>query len=734
MSTTRRDLLKGIGLASLSGVALKQKGLAEESAVCSDTKIVERPIPNKAVHSMPSPEQFLNPPRSVRPITWYWPQHPEPETISDELGELEKLGIGGVCLLPQAPGMKYLSPEFWQTVKLTVEEAVRRNYRIWLYDENGFPSGTAGGDVAAHRPEVLVTGLEYNEEPPAAGGKLIATVDGAAWVQRTGDPIEGIESEETRSSGFEHPLTNLMDANGGREFISSTYEGYARTIGSHFGKEIEAIFTDEPSLHVAGWWEFGQKAEDHRPLFPWVEGFLEYFKTRMGYDLTPHLPCLVKDCGPETVNVRCDYWEVVTQLITEGYFNQLHDWCARHNIAFTGHLLLEEWLMTHTMFTGSLMRASSREHIPGVDLIGERGNLDSLEFTMAGYRAVNVAEPGGRIVDGVGGVWVPKYISSAAHTRGRTDVMSESFAASGNTLNLEKLVGTANWESVAGVTELLPMSEHYGRIKIPENAWETTHDNFYHDPTFFATYLGRLRSMLSGGTHVADVAILVPETSIWANYVPAPVTMPFDLYRKQNPIAASIDDDFGTLSSQLLRHQIDFDYLDDEITVTAEVEGGKFRIADESYRILVIPSSTTMRCSVADKVAAFRRAGGKVIACGQLPTRSMERGMDGRLAEALSLCHRVPDAQGVIEAITAEGQRDFSLAQPDPHIYYLHRRKQGRDIYFVINMATEDRELEPAFRAKGSASVWDPRTGETRAFTEKRIKIPSTSAMFVVFG
>jgi hypothetical protein len=112
----------------------------------------------------------------------------------------------------------------------------------------------------------------------------------------------------------------------------------------------------------------------------------------------------------------------------------------------------------------------------------------------------------------------------------------------------------------------------------------------------------------------------------------------------------------------------------------------------------------------------------------------MERGMDQRLAEALSSCQRVADHQAVIEAIAAAGQRDFSLVQPDPHIYYLHRRKQGRDIYFVINMAAVDRELEPAFRAKGPATVWDPRTGETRPFTEKRLKIAATSAMFVVFG
>jgi len=106
------------------------------------------------------------------------------------------------------------------------------------------------------------------------------------------------------------------------------------------------------------------------------------------------------------------------------------------------------------------------------------------------------------------------------------------------------------------------------------------------------------------------------------------------------------------------------------------VENGRFRIADESYRILVIPSSTTMRCSVADKVAAFSARAAKW-SLRPLPTRSMERGMDRRLAEALSSSHRVPDPQAVIEAIRRWGNETFLLVS-DPHIYYLHRGARAR--------------------------------------------------------
>ena len=744
MEHSRRNVLKVFGLSGLSSL-VPSEALTRDASQESPAQAAQRaPEPFNqdatngpkiaAVATLPTVEEFHSPPRRYRPITWYAPQRPNLAEISDDLADLEKFGLGGICVLP-GPDLKveYLSPEFWQTIQLTIEEAVRRNYRIWLYDEYDFPSTSAGGQVVQHCPECAVTGLEYNEGPvTVSGGEVVATVGGATFVKRVGDPLNLMD--RGRAAGLGRPLSNLMNANAGREFISLTYEGYARTVGRHFGKEIEAVFTDEPSLHVAGYWDFGEKAEDHRPLLPWVNGFPEYFYTRKGYDLLPLLPCLVRDAGPETANVRCDYYEVVTELIMEGYFEQLHDWCVRHNLASTGHLLLEEWLMTHLMFTGSLIRAASRMSIPGVDLIGERPDAASLENTMAGVNGVSGTGPEGVRVSGVGGVWVPKYISSAAHTRNRSDVMSESFAASGPSMNLEKLVATANWEFVAGVTELLPMSDHYWRRKIPANALETTHDEFYRDPSFFGTYLARLRSLLSGGVHVADVGLLVPETSIWANYVPAPVGMPYEAYRAKNPVAASLDDQFAALSSELLRSQIDFDYLDDEIFVTAEVADGKLHIAGESYKILLLPSATTMRYSVAEKVEAFCRSGGTVIACGKLAMQAVERGKDSLLQKALAPLSLAPTPKDAVQAIRQAGQTDVRLAGADPKIYYLHRRKDGRDIYFVINMAEEGRKPEITFRAHGSASVWDPRTGDIKSFSGGKLGIERLSAIFVVFG
>ncbi len=737
---SRRNALKGLGSGALSALGIAKSpgkadfpapssqgnGIGPEQAFLSATVSVRKV-------GFPTREEFESPPRHVRPITWYFPPRPDGGKIATDLADLKKLGIGGVCLLPDAPLLKceYLSPEFWQLTHMTIKEAIRQDFRIWLYDEAGYPSTSAGGYVLRHHPKYVVTGLEYDQGPVndgaftvddpvvaeqmAEGGAVIATVGGGTYIKRVGDPLATIAQGR---DGLKLPLSNLMDADAGREFISSTYEGYARTVGRHFGKEIEAIFTDEPCLHVAGYWNSGEKAENHRPLFPWVDGFPEYFYTKKGYDLLPLLPCLVKDAGPEAVNVRCDYWEVVCELVMEGYFDQRFNWCAQHNISSTGHMLLEEWLMTHLMFTGSLIRAAAREHIPGVDLIGPRPNLASLEHTMTG----------------VGGVWVPKYISSAAHTRGRSDVMSESFAASGPTMTLEKMVATANWEYVAGVTELLPMSHQYARRTIPPNALETTHDEFYRDPTFFATYLARLRSMLSGGAHVADLGVLVPETSIWANYVPARVGMPYEDYRKKNPVAAKLDDDFSALSIELLRSQMDFDYLDDEIFVTAEVSGGKLHLADEAYSVLVIPRSTTMRYAVAEKVVAFRHAGGHVIACGALPTTSMERGRSQALKQALAAVPVAATPEELVQGIRKIWQPDLVLDRPDSKFYYLHRRKGGHEIYFLINMAEGPCEHQIKFRATGGASIWDPRTGEIKPFNGREVRIEGLSALFVVFG
>ncbi len=57
------------------------------------------------------------------------------------------------------PGLitEYLSERWFQLVRYTVDKAAKLGMEVWLYDENSYPSGFAGGHVPADMPE------SYNE-------------------------------------------------------------------------------------------------------------------------------------------------------------------------------------------------------------------------------------------------------------------------------------------------------------------------------------------------------------------------------------------------------------------------------------------------------------------------------------------------------------------------------------------------------------------------------------------
>ncbi len=170
-------------------------------------------------------DPFANPGRQERPVTWYAPSGPDAAKIAADLKELKRFGLGGICIIPTTASLTvpYLSEGYWETIRLTVEEAVRQDLRVWLYDELDYPSSSAGGAVIARCPECVVTALEYRD------GK---------FEKRVGDPLAEVAKGR---AGLVRPLGNLLDANAVREFINTTYESYARSVeaGSEGGRRQE---------------------------------------------------------------------------------------------------------------------------------------------------------------------------------------------------------------------------------------------------------------------------------------------------------------------------------------------------------------------------------------------------------------------------------------------------------------------------------------------------------------
>ena len=76
---------------------------------------------------------------------WSWNDRLEPEELRRQLRNMKELGMGGAFMHART-GLEtgYLSKEWYDCVRASVDEAAKLGMQAWCYDENGWPSGFAG--------------------------------------------------------------------------------------------------------------------------------------------------------------------------------------------------------------------------------------------------------------------------------------------------------------------------------------------------------------------------------------------------------------------------------------------------------------------------------------------------------------------------------------------------------------------------------------------------------------
>ena len=119
---------------------------------------------------------FAQPPKEYGAIHWaIWGDALTQERIVREFDQLAANGIYVVNLGP-ARGMtpKYLSPEHLALIKFAVEEARKRNMKIWLADEGSYPSGFAGGKISEQYPQLTMQGIVADTHISVAPGQTVS--------------------------------------------------------------------------------------------------------------------------------------------------------------------------------------------------------------------------------------------------------------------------------------------------------------------------------------------------------------------------------------------------------------------------------------------------------------------------------------------------------------------------------------------------------------------------------
>jgi hypothetical protein len=547
------------------------------------------------------------------------------QALRQRLSGIRDRGFGGVVANVMGPG--YLeNEEAWSVFLMGVDEAIKLGMRVWIYDEEGYPSGAAGGIVLRDHPEYEAQGLtrlaaEFDAgpielRPPqgwlnvvraeaicegqaapldvashvAADGWLRFEAPAKCLVQRF-DARRAFEGTHATQNVFAiRRYVNLLQRDAVDYFFKVTAEEYIRRLGDDL-RNIEAVFTDEPSFMCNYFPELPESIKnvrvqdeperpfDRLPMIVWEATLPEKFAKRWGYDLVPEINRMFEGASPRDLRVRHDFGQLVSEIYCDAFFASQQAKLEPLGIQFSGHVLAEEDLPHHASAQGNVIADLKEMGIPGIDSLNA------------------VAE---EILDGLQ-LMTCKYGSSAAHAARRTQVMSESsdwvqqcLANGTNTLQRQGAVAV---QMALGVTTI---TSYFN--------WKDT-DPAEHRAVM--DYWARLATVLRNSTHVAGVAVLYPIRTSWAYYKPMDCVLDGNLL--DEPLR-SLDANLHRIARRVLRTGMDFDFVDTRDLINADVSGGKIRVGDESYPILVIPPGALMCPKDIERTEQFVANGGFLLA------------------------------------------------------------------------------------------------------------------------
>jgi hypothetical protein len=516
---------------------------------------------------------LADPPSEYRPAPlWVWNEDLTVEKIRNQLTDFKDKGFGGVFVHPR-PGLitPYLSEEWLSLFKETVRLGRELGLKVWIYDENSYPSGFAGGLVPAALPEAVRSGLKASRlkvpslrgvenpvcllqeqgqdflditERVRAGEK--GWPEGSYWL------LEVVKQEPSPwYGGFTY--VDLMRPGVTQAFLRLTLDAYKRVAGEEFGSTVPGTFQDEAEIAPAG----GAWAVNYTPAL-----FSE-FRERRGYDLKPELPRLFEDRG-DFQRLRHDFYLTCLELFIENWAKPYYDYCSANNLQLTGHYWEHDW--PRPRINPDNLALSAYAHMPGIDILMNEWDL-GVHAQFGNSRAV-------------------RELGSVANQLGRQRTLSETYGASGWDLTFFDQKRIGDWEYALGANFLnqhLVYSTIVGARKRDHPLSFSYHEPWWEAYRLMNDYFGRLSVALSAGLQLNHILVIEPTTSAWMYYSPA--------VKNQN--LERIGQDFQDFVHTLERLQVEYD-LGSEFTLKEYglVDGKKLQLGQRAYDLVVLPPGT----------------------------------------------------------------------------------------------------------------------------------------------
>lgn len=549
------------------------------------------------------------------------------KVLNDEMiDEIDSCGFAGIVgNIDYQPDFND-NEELWKKTAENMRKYIDRGMHTWIYDEDGYPSGTASGYLTEHYPEFAAQCLYcYQFWKPVIGPTLMRSdIPGTAlWRaallsadgERLIDVTDSLNENKvlyinvpegeytlfilTKYSFFDRVLCsdsrnyiNLTNKKATEKFLEVTHEHYKKYLSDEFGNGILASFTDEPALL-----SFIASSRGQYPYLHWQEDFPEKFKERYGYDYLEACIAVLAEHKKDAIKQRCDYWDFIADAVVDGFFKPIQEWCHKNNLKSSGHLFGEEWLYQHVMAYGSLYRSIKHLDLPGLDMLETKP-----EYLMNEWRIE------------------ARFISSFADISGEHEVLTEFSNYTMRTwrnepTGLDCYYGSANWHLAMGVNNFTSYYSFDGLTN--------------EDIQKLNRYIARCGEILRWGNRDSRTAVFYPEPDMWSAYNISGGECGGE---KLNLIT----ENFNKISWELLHRQTDFDYVDGELIKNAKIENGALCYNDRRYTDIIFSVLNVVEDKVAKKIIEMADAGIRVYILDGTGEISRETGEKSPYADKLS--------------------------------------------------------------------------------------------------
>ena len=539
---------------------------------------------------------FISPDVSHAPVyVWVWNDICTCEIIDTQLAEMQNLGIRAFYILPEPKNFRpdsmptnltpdYLTTDFFELCTYAVEKANELGMLCWLYDEGGWPSGDACGKVLNDHPEYAREVLKTNEHSISAGDvykKSTADVI-AAFLNNKEIIEEGYKfvsdaivteylTEKVISGDTDYP--DLLNKAATEYFIDITHEQYASSMKNSLGKNVTAIFTDEPKA----------------PSKAFNTELKEKYESIYGESILPYLPLISQnaDVTEENVHILHRWYDLCSRVFCDNFLLPCKKWANNHGIAFTGHMDKDHDPLGCMQGGGNfnLMRALRCFDIPGIDVIWRQIYPEDKITEKNDFNSYNG--------------FFPRYASSAAAQNGTNVAMSEIFGVAGAAITYDTMRYTVGYQAVRGINIFNPFNFPLGRknaLLAQELPVFTENQPYYRFLKQFNNYTERLSYISSLGKRVCETGLYCP------------------VHDFQGGLKADVmANTFDTLSRKLEDMMIDFDIVDDDVIQASNgADNGYIRIGNANYRNIIIPEGAFIPPKTQMVLNRFIKGGGKV--------------------------------------------------------------------------------------------------------------------------